>query len=91
MHYQNENQYIEAIKLAAGSIQYKNLSVKSKIIVTVSQLYHYYNYNKNVKYLDVQTALVNSEGYLPEETSPDGIHIGAKYCEKWLDYLKNNS
>lgn len=46
---------------------------------------------ENVKYLDVQTALVNSEGYLPEETSPDGIHIGAKYCEKWLDYLKNNS
>lgn len=46
---------------------------------------------ENVKYLDVQTALVNSEGYLPEETSPDGIHIGAKYCEKWLEYLKNNS
>ena len=46
---------------------------------------------KNVKYLNVQTALINSEGYLPEETSPDGIHIGANYCKKWLNYLKNNS
>lgn len=62
MHYQNENQYIEAIKLAAGSIQYKNLSVKSTIIVTVSQLYHYYNYNKNVKYLDV--AILHIQAYL---------------------------
>ena len=46
---------------------------------------------KNVKYLDVQSALTNSEGYLPEEASTDGIHIGKKYCEKWLNYLKNNS
>ena len=46
---------------------------------------------ENVEYLDVQSALTNSEGYLPEETSPDGIHIGKSYCEKWLEYLKNNS
>ena len=46
---------------------------------------------ENVEYLDVQSVLVNSEGYLPEETSPDGIHIGKSYCEKWLKYLKNNS
>ena len=46
---------------------------------------------ENVEYLNVQSALVNSEGYLPEETSPDGIHIGKSYCEKWLTYLKNNS
>ena len=46
---------------------------------------------ENVEYLDVQSALTNSEGYLPEETSPDGIHIGKSYCEKWLKYLKNNS
>ena len=46
---------------------------------------------ENVEYLDVQSALVNGEGYLPEETSPDGIHIGKSYCEKWLEYLKNNS
>ena len=45
---------------------------------------------KNVKYLDVKSALVNSSGYLPEESSTDGIHLDKKYCEKWLDYLKNN-
>lgn len=46
---------------------------------------------KNVKYLDVQSALVNSQGYLPDEASTDGIHISPSYCKKWLSYLKNNS
>lgn len=46
---------------------------------------------KNVKYLDVQSSLIDSEGYLPENASTDGIHVGQDYCEKWLEFLKNNS
>ena len=46
---------------------------------------------ENVTYLDVQSALVNSQGYLPEEASTDGIHLDANYCKKWLEYLKYNS
>lgn len=46
---------------------------------------------KGVKYLDVQSALVNSQGYLPEDASPDGIHISPSYCKKWLNYIKSNS
>ena len=40
---------------------------------------------------NIAEALVDSNGYLPEQSSPDGIHISKKYCEKWLEYLKNNS
>lgn len=47
--------------------------------------------DKNVKYLDVQSVLVNSQGYLPDEASSDGIHISPSYCKKWLNYIKNNS
>ena len=46
---------------------------------------------ENVTYLDVESALVNSQGYLPEEASTDGIHLEANYCKKWLEYLKYNS
>ena len=46
---------------------------------------------KKVTYLDVSNALADSNGYLPESVSPDGIHISKGYCEKWLTYLKNNS
>lgn len=46
---------------------------------------------KQVTYLNVSKAIENSDGYLPESASPDGIHISKSYCEKWLNYLKNNS
>ena len=46
---------------------------------------------KNVKYLDVKSALIDREGNLPENASTDGIHVGKKYCQKWLKYLEENS
>ena len=46
---------------------------------------------ENVTYLNVKSALVNKEGYLPEEASTDGVHVDKEYCKKWLKYLKNNS
>lgn len=46
---------------------------------------------KGVQYLDVKSVLVDSEGNLPENASTDGIHIGKKYCQKWLKYLEDNS
>lgn len=64
---------------------YNNTNVRkfNKLIKEVAN-------EKNVKYLDVQSVLTDNEGYLPEDASTDGIHIGKKYCEKWLNYLKNN-
>ena len=46
---------------------------------------------ENVTYLDVKSALIDSQGYLPEDASTDGIHLDSDYCKKWLNYLKNNS
>ena len=46
---------------------------------------------KGIQYLDVKSVLVDSEGNLPENASTDGIHIGKKYCQKWLKYLEDNS
>ena len=44
--------YIEAIKLAAGSVQYKDISVKDTFIDAVFQLYQYYQNTENIKYLE---------------------------------------
>lgn len=62
----------------------KNVEIFNNLIQEVAN-------EKNVTYLDVKSALINENGYLPEEASTDGIHINKKYCEKWLEYLKNNS
>lgn len=44
--------YIEAIKLAAGSVQYKNISVKDTMIKAVEQLYRYYEITMDEGYLE---------------------------------------
>lgn len=54
--------YLEAIKLAAGSLQYKNISVKETIILAVSQLYSYFQFSGNLNYLE--TATLHIQAYL---------------------------
>lgn len=44
---------------------------------------------KQVYFVNVNEALADDTGALPDEASPkDGIHFGAKYYEKWFEYLK---
>lgn len=62
MQDKDNNLYIEAIKLAAGSVQYKNLLVQSTFIEAVSQLYQYYINSGNTKYLE--TATLHIQAYL---------------------------
>ena len=54
--------YIEAIKLAAGSVQYKDISVKDTFIDAVFQLYQYYQNTENIKYLE--TSILHIQAYL---------------------------
>ena len=58
----NIQQYVEAIKLAAGSVQYKNLSIKQTFFLSVKQLYEYYINMNNVCYLE--TAILHIQAYL---------------------------
>ena len=47
---------------------------------------------KEVFYLDVNSALKGSDGALPTEASPaDGMHFNATYYQKWFDYLKTHT
>lgn len=45
---------------------------------------------KGVYYLDVASAMADSTGALPDEVSPDGMHINGSYYQKWFDYLKTH-
>ncbi len=46
---------------------------------------------KDVIYLDVASAVMNEEGYLPEEAAVDGIHCNADYCKRIIQYIRNNT
>ncbi len=47
--------------------------------------------NKGAYYLDVASALADENGFLPEHSSVDGIHLNQEYYLKWLDYLKTHT
>lgn len=46
---------------------------------------------KNVKYLDIYSAMVNSSGALPEDAAVDGVHLNMAYCKKWANYLRSHT
>lgn len=47
---------------------------------------------ENVYFLDINEVLVEKEsGILPDDASPDGIHLNYKYCKKWMKYLKTHT
>ncbi len=45
---------------------------------------------KQVAYLDIYEALVDSEGFLPEEASTDGVHLSKAYNQIWINYMKEH-
>ncbi len=47
--------------------------------------------NKGAYYLDIASALADENGFLPEHSSVDGIHLNEEYYLKWLDYLKTHT
>lgn len=60
--FDENRKYIEAIKLAASSVQYKNLSVQQTMVGAVTELYKYYEFTKNKNYLEA--AVLQIQAYL---------------------------
>lgn len=82
--------YVQSIIPMTKSKSDNDKIFNNKNVANFNQLIKEVAKEENVTYLDVQSALVDNQGYLPEEASTDGIHLDVEYCEKWLDYLKNN-
>ena len=45
---------------------------------------------KKIEFIDLVPVLADKNGNLPENASPDGIHLNKEYCVKWYNCLKNN-
>lgn len=46
---------------------------------------------KKVTYLEVNQVMQNTDGFLPQEASTDGVHLSREYLEKWCVYLRNHT
>lgn len=42
---------------------------------------------KDIFYMDINTILLNEEGFIREEDTWDGIHVKAEHYIKWADYM----
>lgn len=87
----NVNIYVQSIIPVTKEIDSTNKYINNNRIRKYNDLIKELANELDVKYLDVASALVNDEGYLPSQASTDGIHVDRDYCLKWLEYLKNNS
>lgn len=83
--------YVQSIIPMTKSKSETDRIFNNKNVNTFNNLIQELAKEKNVTYLDVKSALVDANGYLPEEASSDGVHVDKEYCKKWFKYLKNNS
>ena len=82
--------YIESI------LPVSSKAVETDPVFTTDKIDGLNEYVKNVAadtgttYLDVNSALRQADGSLPEEASTDGIHLMKDYCMNWLKYLADH-
>lgn len=43
-----------------------------------------------INYLDCKSVVIDANGNLVADASTDGIHLTKEYCEKWLQFIKEN-
>ena len=75
----------KTVETYAGWINAENANKKAKELnVEIENLANKYSYT----YLDLHSKLVDSEGFLSEEYSPDGIHFGSGGFAVWTNLVK---
>lgn len=83
--------YIQSILPVTKSCSDSSESFNKTKIDSLNEMLKQLAAEKQVYYIDCEKALADSEGYLPEEASTDGIHFGVPECEAWLEYLKTHT
>ena len=61
----------------------KNISDRNEGLETLAD-------NQQIFYINVNEALTDKNGYIPEDYTFDSIHLKGKYYDKWADFLMKN-
>lgn len=79
--------YIQSILPVSKKTSQTHEFAKKEKLDEYNQMLRQLAEEKQVYYLDVQSCMVDEDGFLPEQAAFDGIHLKQEYCLKWLDYL----
>ena len=83
--------YIQSILPVSNKVSTEHQYLKNSKINEYNSLIQKMANEENVYYIDVNTAIRDSSGNLPEEAATDGIHLNKTYCGKWLEYLETHT
>lgn len=83
--------YIQSIIPVTEQISKEHQYIRNSRIEEYNFLLKKMADEKNICYLNIQEAVVNENGILPNDAATDGIHLNKKYCEKWFKYLKEHT
>ena len=82
--------YIQSILPVAASRD-NDGKITNAVINSYNEGLYNLSEEKEVFYLDINSAMVDENGQLPEEAATDGVHFKKEYYLKWTDYLKTHA
>ena len=83
--------YAESILPVTASRSLQGDAINNTNVATFNQAISEVAQQTGINYLDCTSAVAGSDGTLPEEASSDGIHLMSEYCDKWLNYIIDNT
>ena len=83
--------YAESILPVTASRSLQGDAINNTNVATFNQAISEVAQQTGINYLDCTSAVAGADGTLPEEASSDGIHLMSEYCDKWLNYIIDNT
>ncbi|MFR3012347.1 MAG: GDSL-type esterase/lipase family protein [Ruminococcus bicirculans (ex Wegman et al. 2014)] len=83
--------YAESILPVTASRSLQGDAINNTNVATFNQAISEVAQQTGINYLDCTSAVTGADGTLPEEASSDGIHLMSEYCDKWLNYIIDNT
>ncbi len=65
--------------------------IKNSVIYDYNKTLLEMSKEKQVYFVDVFNAVVDDEGFLREELTSDGVHLGVEGCGLWAEYLRRHA
>lgn len=83
--------YVEGIMHVTGSYARSNSVYNNTNIVGRNEALSSLANGRDIFYIDMNSAVCDADGNLPEELSYDGVHLKASAYEKWHQFLLQNA
>lgn len=83
--------YAESILPVTAERSLQGDAINNTNVATFNQAISEVAAQTGINYLDCTWAVADANGNLPAEASTDGVHLIGEYCDKWLNYIIDNT